>query len=203
MSPRPDVSQARTQQILQAAAEVFSRSGFHEARMDDIAEQAGVSKGTLYWYFESKDDLILALLDSMFQREMEQIAQLQEADLLVREKLERILDWAGDDIARMEPLMPILLEFWAMQLRRKTVRQVVGRYYVSYLELITPLIQQGIDQGEFRAVSARDVTVAIGAVIEGTIVLWAAVPERIDLKEDIRKGVCLILDALTVRGQDG
>ena len=62
LSPRPDVSDERKNQILQAATNVFSRLGFHKARMDDIVEESGLSKGTLYWYFKSKDDIVSALI---------------------------------------------------------------------------------------------------------------------------------------------
>ena len=48
MSPRPDVSEERKQQILEAAIAVFARLGFRAARMDDVAEQAGLSKAALY-----------------------------------------------------------------------------------------------------------------------------------------------------------
>ena len=58
MAPKPDVSEERKQQILEAASEVFSQKGFDNARMEDIAEQTGLSKGSLYLYFKSKDDLI-------------------------------------------------------------------------------------------------------------------------------------------------
>ena len=63
MSPRPDVSKLRKQQILDAAIKVFSRSGFEKARMDDIAEESGLSKGTLYWYFKNKDEIISNVLE--------------------------------------------------------------------------------------------------------------------------------------------
>ena len=63
MSPRPDVSKERKQQILDAAEDVFTRKGLDNARMDDIAKRTGLSKGSLYWYFKSKDDLIIAILD--------------------------------------------------------------------------------------------------------------------------------------------
>ena len=69
MSPRPDVSEERKDQILNAAEEVFNQKGLDNARMDDIAEETGLSKGTLYLYFKSKDDLIAAILDRIFQRE--------------------------------------------------------------------------------------------------------------------------------------
>ncbi|MFN2235991.1 MAG: TetR/AcrR family transcriptional regulator, partial [Anaerolineales bacterium] len=55
MSPRPDVSEQRKDQILDAAATVFAKKGVHESRMDDIVEKSGLSKGSLYWYFKSKD----------------------------------------------------------------------------------------------------------------------------------------------------
>ena len=60
MSPRPDVSDLRQGQILDAATKVFARLGFHKANMDNIAEEADVSKGLLYWYFKSKDAIISA-----------------------------------------------------------------------------------------------------------------------------------------------
>ena len=62
MSPRRDVSEERKEQILDAAAEVFSRKGFDKARMDDIVEKTGLSKGALYWYFKSKDEIFEALV---------------------------------------------------------------------------------------------------------------------------------------------
>ncbi|NIS82515.1 MAG: TetR family transcriptional regulator [Anaerolineales bacterium] len=196
MAPRPDVSQQRKSEILDAAAVVFSRAGFHETRMDDVAEQAGVSKGTLYWYFESKEDLIFKLLDRMFEREFQKASELLQVEIPVREKLELILDSTTQEIAELEPLMPILFEFWGMVQRRDEVRRVMGRYYLDYLDVVVPLLQQGIEQGEFRQLDPRDVAVAMGAIIEGTIILWAAIPERIDLKEDIRKGASFILDVL-------
>lgn len=54
----------RRQQVLAAALQVFSTSGYHAASMDDIAEQAGVSKPVLYQHFPGKLDLYLALLDA-------------------------------------------------------------------------------------------------------------------------------------------
>ena len=69
MSPKPDVSDERKDQIMNAAEEVFAQKGFSDARMDDIAEETGLSKGTLYLYYKSKDDLIIAILDRIFQHE--------------------------------------------------------------------------------------------------------------------------------------
>lgn len=74
MSPRPDVSEERKNQILEAAVAVFARLGFQQTRMDDIAQQAGLSKGALYLYYRSKDAIIAALLKYFFAQEFKRLS---------------------------------------------------------------------------------------------------------------------------------
>ena len=89
MAPRPDVSAERTEQIVEAAIAVFSRLGFHKARMDDIAREASLSKGTLYWYFESKDAITKALLQHLFEQEVQEVTTMLAAEGSVSERLPR------------------------------------------------------------------------------------------------------------------
>jgi AcrR family transcriptional regulator len=195
---KDDKKEARRNQILEAATKVFVRMGFNRARMDDIVEESGLSKGALYWYFKSKDDIITAILDRLVGREAMELRGMLEDERPVREKLSDFLESAIADITRMRPLMPILIEFWGLQLRRKTIRKVIGKYYQEYYETLTPVIQQGVDRGEFRSVNAKAAAVALGAIIEGTILLWATTPELVDLEEDILEGFNLVLDGLEV-----
>ena len=81
MSPRPDVSDERKNQILNAAEQVFTKKGLDLARMDDIAEETGLSKGTLYLYFKSKEELIIAILDRIFQGLFKQMEQRKDNEL--------------------------------------------------------------------------------------------------------------------------
>jgi AcrR family transcriptional regulator len=193
---KDDKKEARRNQILEAATKVFARMGFNRARMDDIVEESGLSKGALYWYFKSKDDIITAILDRLVGREATELRSMLDDPRPVREKLTDFLQSAIADITRMRPLMPILIEFWGLQLRRKTIRQVIGKYYQQYFETLTPVIQQGIDRGEFRPMDAKQGAVAIGAIMEGTILLWATTPEFVDLEGDIQEGFNLVLDGL-------
>src|ERR1700750_303571 len=70
----PKISQAhrdaRRQQILEAAVRCFSRDGFHATTTADIVRESGVSQGTLYLYFATKDDIVVALADDRHQGEM-------------------------------------------------------------------------------------------------------------------------------------
>ena len=123
MSPRPDVSEERKQQILEAAIAVFARLGFRSARMDDVAEQAGLSKGALYLYYKSKDAIIAALLQRLFTQEFNHLQALVEAEssgsvaeqlLVLTRQMATMLQW-------MRRLMPITFEFYAIAGRDKQV----------------------------------------------------------------------------------
>src|SRR5438046_1732663 len=70
----------RGQHILHTAARLFDRRRYHEVRMEDVAASAGVGKGTLYRYFQDKEDLYIALLVSAIERFCQEMnAALKEA----------------------------------------------------------------------------------------------------------------------------
>ena len=196
MSPRPDVSDERKNQILTAAEEVFTEKGFDEARMDDIAEQTGLSKGTLYLYFKSKDDLIIAILDRLFQLEFRQMEKLIVADKTARACIEEFADLATRDISAMLRLMPIAYEFLALAFRNRYVQHALKQYLNRYLDILIPIIQRGIDSGEFRAVNAREVAIAAGAIFEGTILLWVYDKTAVDPIYNIHTSIRLLLDGV-------
>ena len=199
MSPRPNVSEARKSQILQAAEEVFSKKGFEAARMDDIAEQTGLSKGTLYLYFKNKEALVLAILDRLFQREIQQM-ESQVAGESASQAIERVTELVAQDVAGMLRLLPIVYSFLALTFRNRTVQRALKAYLRRYLDMLTPLVQAGIATGEFRPVQAREVAIAASAIIEGTVLLWVYDREAIDPARHIRSGMRLLLDGLRTRG---
>ncbi len=196
MTPRPNVSEERTDQILSAATEVFAQKGFYKARMDDIAAQARLSKGTLYLYFKSKDAIILALLDRLFQPEMRQLAALHTAEGSASERLEQFVAIMIEDVTRWQRLVPVAYEFLGLIFRNKTVQQAFRRYLRAYLELLVPLIEDGIASGEFRAHDARQTALTLSALFEGSILLGVYDPESVDVARNIRSGMDLLLEGL-------
>jgi len=81
MSPRPDVSEERKSQIMNAAEKVFIKKGLDEARMEDVAAETGLSKGTLYLYFKSKDQLIFSILEKFLQGFFKQLDASQDQQI--------------------------------------------------------------------------------------------------------------------------
>ena len=199
MSPRPNVSDERKAQILNAAEGVFTKRGFNEARMDDIAEKTGLSKGTLYLYFKSKDDLIIAILERIFQREFRQLEDLQQDDSSASDAMLKLTDLITKDIVSMLRLIPIIYNFLALAFRNKYVQRALKDYINRYLNILIPIIQRGIDAGEFRSVDAREVAIAAGAIIEGTMLLWVYDKSIIDPEHHIRSGMKLLLGGVQTR----
>ena len=196
MSPRPDVSEERKTQILTAATKVFTKHGFSDARMDDIVTESGLSKGALYWYFDSKDALIVSILDQIFNYETGHVREVLEREDSAKMKLKVFVETTINDLIKMKPLMPILFDFWSLSVRKKTINQVIKRYYQSFFDLIEPIIEQGIEQGEFRSVGVRETAVTIGAMYEGTILFYIYFPDTVDFEKQFRSNLDLLLDGL-------
>ena len=98
MAPRTDISEERREQILDAAATVFARLGVRESRMDDIVAQADLSKGGLYWYFKSKDDLVAAFIERLFARGIDNFKEFLKTDQPLRARLMAISHYVAADI---------------------------------------------------------------------------------------------------------
>lgn len=199
MSPRPNVSDERKTQIINAAEGVFTEKGFDEARMDDIAEETGLSKGTLYLYFKSKDDLIIAILDRMFQREFKQLENLDQAAQSAADAIWNMTNLLTKEILSLIRLIPIVYQFLALAFRNKYVQTALKKYINRYLDILIPIIQRGIDSGEFRKVDAREVAVAMGAMIEGTLLLWVYDKSIVDPEYHIHSGMKLLLEGVQAR----
>ncbi len=196
MSPSSELIERRRRQILEAASRVFARAGFKDASMDDIVTEAGLSKGGLYWYFNSKEELITALLDNFFDQELVHVRASLEGGSPAHEKLLRFSDLMIEELKRMQPFMPILLEFISLAARKQSVLQRLNRYFHNYLGIVTPIIQEGIEAGEFRPVGAQKAAVAVGAILEGTILLWVYDPQTVNFEEYIASNMRLLLSGL-------
>ncbi len=184
MAPRPDVSGERRNQILDTAEDVFAKRGFDGAKMDDIAERAGLSKGAVYWYFKKKDDIIAALLDRVFRRSIEALRRIAAEQGSVRDRLLRSGEQISRDYQALTHLMPIALEFYAIALRRRSVRKHLAGLYDELLSIFTPLIEEGIRSGELENVDARRAATMLIAGYEGLGLVWSLSPKLVNWKSD-------------------
>jgi AcrR family transcriptional regulator len=92
-----------------------------------------LTRATHYWYFKSKDDIIIAILDAVFAREMAGVCSLPEATGPVRERLLQFVGLIVAEIKGMKVLLPILYAFYALTFCNKTVRTALRHYLDAYI----------------------------------------------------------------------
>ena len=196
MSPRQDVTEERTNQILLAAEEVFTAKGLDKSRMEDIAEKTGLSKGTLYLYFKSKEDLIIAIFDRIFGGLLQQYKVQTVAQVNAVEEIRSFTEAAIKDYLRVLFMFPVAYEFLALAFRNALVQKALKRYFNNYMDGLVPIIQKGVDTGEFRKVDPGEVALAAGSIIEGTILLWVYDRSRVDPETHIRSSINLLIEGI-------
>lgn len=199
MSPRPDVSEERRSQIVQSAMQVFARMGFAKTRMADVAAESGLSKGLLYWYFKSKEEIIIAIADLLFSGEFSKMQGLSIENQTARACLDDFLEIFLEDMNSIRKVAPVIYEFYALAFRNAAIRKVMQEYLRRFMVFLEPIVQYGMDHGEFIPGDARQVTIAIGAVLEGTMLLWAYAPDIIQPEEQLRADMDLLLKGLEIR----
>lgn len=97
----------RSEQILKAAARVFSRKGYYHTRMQDIADEAEIGKGTVYEYFSSKEELFIELIKHGTEYYKELMEKEFEKDVSIWEKLLSLIErqveflWENRDFANL------------------------------------------------------------------------------------------------------
>ncbi len=93
------------EKILEAAREVFTQKGFAAARMQEIADVAGINKGLLHYYFRSKNKLFRAVFDEAFAQFVLRVNKIFEADIPLFDKIEAFVDQYMD-ILIANPMLP-------------------------------------------------------------------------------------------------
>lgn len=197
MSPRPDVREERTQQIVEAAIKVFSEQGFHEATMDEIAEEAGLSKGTLYWYFKGKDKIISKLLQWFFEREYSNLESWLTSEESPSEIVNKTGQMVVNDLLSLKIFIPVMYEFIALSFRNPIVGDVIRKNLYEFIERMELVFQKGIDLGEFADKGTKEMVLAFGALLEGSILIWSYDLKNVDLEAIVNSSTQIFLDGIT------
>lgn len=186
----------RRAQLFRAAVELCAEKGFHETRADEIAARAGLSKGSLYYHFRSKDDLFLSMLEGMvdeFALVLEQALQ----DGSAAEALKRTIDIMLAQLEATPGVGLAMAEFYLLSLRRPEFRQHIKKHYDRLIGAGAAVIQRAIDSGECVAGVDPVLTARIlflGADGVGLMHMALDEPERGN--EAVREFVSRVLDSI-------
>src|SRR5579864_2786675 len=182
--PRTSVAakELRRNQILQAALRCFARTGFYATTMDDVAAEAGVSKGTPYLYFNSKAELYRALNEwwtcGLSDRVDTAVKALpEEARRSPRRTLLAVLIAVGEHVAAEPDACRVLLEAMAQAQHLRGIAESTAASQAQTLDGLEQLLVAGVSAGEWQleggaALHAR----LILAAIYGLMTQWHLEP---------------------------
>ena len=140
--------------IIEAAAKVFARRGFASTLMAEIATEAGIGKGTLYEYFDSKENLFFAVFEWFVQAtEAEAKVSISALGGSASERLDALSDSLMSSWAQMEDMYSLVMEFWsasASSQMRERFKQAFKNGYSDFRQIVSTLIRDGIERGEFQ-----------------------------------------------------
>ncbi|WP_067544908.1 TetR/AcrR family transcriptional regulator [Nocardia crassostreae] len=163
MSPKKVDKTARRQEILAAAVRVFARKGFAASRIDDVAAEAGIAKGSVYLYFDSRDALLDAAFDQYSGDSREMVRRILEGDAPPLERFAELVRGILELISSQPDHARILLDLWATDYMKAVYRE-----HRQAIALLLKEIRPEL--GEAHA------TVIVG-VIEGVLLQWLVDPE--------------------------
>ncbi|SMO93617.1 TetR/AcrR family transcriptional regulator [Melghirimyces algeriensis] len=156
------MSQEKTEQIFQAAVEIFAQHGFERSKMDEIARHAGVAKGTIYYHFKSKEELFVALMNNRMEKIKEMLNRcMSDTDDPVKQ-LRNLLEMMVTYLVQNGTFAKLLIsEAWGSVERQWEFRARIR----ELVDIIERVIHRGISQERFYPSNESDTSFSIfGAV---------------------------------------
>ena len=163
----PDSAPPMRAQLAQSAFELFSKRGFRDVNLDQIAAEAGVTKGSLYWHYRSKKELVVAACNHYYrtwqQRAYEQIA-IDDDPL---GQLERVIGMSVDRCLFDHENRVFTTSLFALSLTDDELRYGWSQFYDTVRELLVGLLRAACVRGKIDVADPRQAVDWMLATIEG------------------------------------
>jgi TetR/AcrR family transcriptional regulator, fatty acid metabolism regulator protein len=182
--PRPKSKEdGRRETIVQAALRLILKLGYNKVTLADIAEQVGVSKGLISYYFPKKEDVFLAVLDQIVDRLTSDFEAYCNADATAPEKLMMFYNNLFGNEKRARRYYTVVIDYMAQAIRMKAVQEYTQHIYDSYRTYIERIITDGSTSGEFQQVDARRASSMALGMMEGLMLQWFFDKKGFDLED--------------------
>lgn len=160
----------KNRKIINTAIEIFSEKGFNKTTMQEIAEEAGVGKGTIYRFFNSKEDMVSSLLEISIDEISEQISSA--------------ISPLDDPLEKMKAIIKVELDYYYANrnLARFLVREMWG-YQSKFLDhirkiresratTIEQIIEEGMQKNQFKTLDPQTITASLEGMILASTIYW-------------------------------
>jgi AcrR family transcriptional regulator len=157
----------RREQILDAAVKLFITQGYENSSVDEIAKEAGLSKGSIYWYFKSKLEILFEITDRYVEESQAEILRLAKLDAHGPESFylcHREMTQCKDEESASTLLFNQLV---ALAGRHPEISERLREYHGRWIQTASGLVREGVERGYFKPVDPILIAQAITAMYDG------------------------------------
>jgi len=211
MAPKIVNREEKRREIFEAAMVLFAQKGVARTTIQQIADAAGIGKGTIDEYFKSKDDILATSFDYI----------KEESEALIAKKIQNTSDPVQKLTAFIEGILSffqtfpenmseILLVFWAEGILNSPRDAVEGgnqqfdlrSMYEDYNDFVTSILEDGKSEGMFRKdIDSYALAAAMIGAIDGLMLQWVLLKDRIDMEKSSRQLVEVFLQGIQTENE--
>ena len=168
LSPKVGIRPLRREQIVRATVRCLSRDGYARLTMKRVAREAGVSQGILHYYFRDKRAILVATLETVVGDLDRRVADAQRrGGRDARSRLTALVAVCVDTAVRRRELWAVFIEFWGEVLHDRRLAEINAEQYARMRGLVGRLVAQGVREGRFRRVDAREAGAVVLGLVDG------------------------------------
>lgn len=190
------------QAIIEAAIRVIAQQGYHNAQVSRIAREAGVADGTIYVYFENKDDVLISVFNEKMGQFIEAVSEQMQALPTVKEKLRCLISMHFGNMNKNKDYAVVT----QIELRQSNpaVQEGIGQVLKKYFDLIDNLIDEGKREGLFpEQMDNRLARKMIFGTLDQVVTAWIMKGAKYDLTSNVDPVFELLLYGLTGKNTEG
>ena len=172
--------------ILEVAEKIFAKKGFYTTTIEEVAKEAGLAKGTIYLYFESKENLFFLViekkLDILLGKIKEKLDELNPPSQKIKEVIcvhLKFLEENEDFFKITQNLSENLKKKMEKKLKSEAIQK-----QSHYIEILGKLIQEAIIKGEIKPLNSRKLAVILMGIIHSLTLYWISKKEKNSLSQD-------------------
>jgi AcrR family transcriptional regulator len=179
--------------IIEAAIREFIKKGFPKTTISDIAQAAGIGKGTVYEYFSTKEEIVNQTFE-YFVRSLEiDFEAVLISGLPALEKLKQIFNGFIDFMdSQAQDMIELMFDFWSESMRSKDqsknmIYREMKKFYQAYRAVFADIIVEGMGDGAFRKdINPHSAASMVVGALDGIIVQWVLERESYDYRDVIK-----------------
>jgi AcrR family transcriptional regulator len=185
--------------ILTSAKELFIEKGYHDTSMSAIAKEAGLGKGTLYWHFDSKDDLFKKMITKEGRVILAEVKELSESNLPTEDILKKFIQIRVSRMVKHRKASQMFMD--NENFTNKEFKKTMLSIYCSLIEELEKIINKGIEEDVFETDRPDKTAAAIMGTINGLCsVVIVGHDDQLSLEENVECIYNLIMDGIEKKG---